>query len=73
MNLPVGQWINLDPEPVDIDDPRVRTATLVADGAWVRSVAPTTSVKIRDVVRAVLAHVDDLAMIEAEANAVRTE
>lgn len=68
MTFPVGQWIDLDPEPVPIDDPRVRTACLVADGAWVRSIAPTTSVKVRDVVRAVLAHVDDLARMEKEAD-----
>jgi len=67
MTQPVGVWIDLDPEPVSIDDPRVRTACLVADGAWVRSSAQTTVARITDVVRAVLAHVDDLAKLETKA------
>ena len=66
MTQPIGVWINLDPEPVPNDDPRVRNATLVADGAWINSPGPTTAIRIRDVVRAVLAHIDDLAKIEAD-------
>jgi tartrate dehydratase beta subunit/fumarate hydratase class I family protein len=55
---PAG-WINLDPEPVPDNDPRIQAATLVADGAWVGSTAPTTAGRMRDVVRAVLGHIDD--------------
>ena len=68
MNLPVGQWIDIDPEPVPLDDPRVRSACFVADGAWVRSLGPNTVDRVRDVVRAVLAHADNLARMEKEAN-----
>lgn len=72
MNQPEGVWINLDPEPVPIYDPRVRTACLVADGAWIQSTAETTVARISEVVRAVLAHVDDLARMEKEADEAKT-
>lgn len=60
MTKPVGSWISLDPEPVPIDDPRVRAATFVADNAWVNSLGPTTAIRVRDVVRAILAHLDEI-------------
>lgn len=55
------EWVNLDPTPVPEDDPRVRSATLVADGAWFDSAAAARipADRIRHVVRAVLAHLDE--------------
>ena len=52
------EWISLDPEPVPEDDPRVRNACLVADGAWFKS-EDSTIHKIRLVVRTVIAHLDE--------------
>lgn len=65
---PLG-WVKIEPEPVPEDDPRVQLATFVADAAWLNALedrSTTMAQKMRLVVRTVLAHLDEVAEMDAE-------